>query len=50
MQNQQISVIVIALLVVVIGLLVVDRHHDHESLGEKVGNTIDRATGVREEK
>lgn len=46
MQNQQQALVaVIFALVVVIGILIYDRHHrPPETLGEKVGQTIDRAT------
>jgi hypothetical protein len=47
MQNQRILFGVIIVLAVVIGLLVYDRQSGNESLGEKVGNTIDHATGER---
>ena len=43
MANQQVLVGVIFALVVVIGFLVYDHSHRPETLGEKVGNTIDRA-------
>jgi hypothetical protein len=45
MQNtQQTLVAVIFALVVVIGILVYDRHHRQpETFGEKLGHTIDRA-------
>jgi hypothetical protein len=47
MQNQRILLSVVVVLVIVIGMLIYDRHPDQESLGEKVGNTIDHATGER---
>ncbi len=43
MQNQQVLVGVIVALVVIIGFLVYDHSRRPETLGEKVGNTIDRA-------
>lgn len=41
--NQTILMGVIMALVLVIGMLMYDRHRDHETLGEKVGHSIDRA-------
>ncbi len=49
MANQQVLVGVILALVVVIGFLVYDRGHRPETLGEKVGNTIDRAANHMED-
>lgn len=49
MQNQKVLIGVIILLVIVIGILVYDHRPAQESLGEKVGNTIDRATGERKQ-
>ena len=47
MQNQQVLITVILMLVIVIGIFVYDRHYNHpETLGEKVGQTIDHATGA----
>lgn len=42
--TQNVLVAVIFALVVVIGLLVFDRTHHPETLGEKVGRGIDQAT------
>jgi hypothetical protein len=43
--NQQVLTGVILMLVIVIGMLVYERHNHEPTLGEKVGETIDRATG-----
>lgn len=45
MRNQQFLFSVIILLVVVVGILAYNQRHDDMTLGQKVGNTIDRATG-----
>jgi hypothetical protein len=48
MQNNQMLLGVIVVLALVVGVLAFDRHHtDDATLGQKVGNTIDRATGDR---
>ena len=48
MQKQQFLVTIIVLLAVIAGILLyAQRHPTEESLGQKVGNTIDRATGDR---
>lgn len=41
--THQVLVAVIFALVMVIGILVYDREHRPETLGEKVGQTLDRA-------
>jgi hypothetical protein len=43
--NQNVLVAVIFALVLVIGFLVYDRHKEPDTLGEQVGQTIDRAAG-----
>ena len=43
MNNQQVLLSVIVALVLVIGILVLDRHRQPETFGEKLGHTIDRA-------
>jgi len=50
MRNQPLLFTIVALLVIIIGILVFGQKHPNasdETLGQKVGNTIDRATGER---
>jgi hypothetical protein len=47
MQNQQILLGIVVMLVIVIGLLAYGRQQSHDTLGEKIGHTIDNATGAR---
>jgi len=48
MQNQRFLATIIVLLVIIIGVLLYTQGHPtDETLGQKVGNTIDRATGER---
>ena len=47
MQKQPFLFIIVILLVVIVGLLAYGPQTSDESLGQKVGNTIDRATGER---
>jgi len=49
MKSQQLSGVIILALVIVIGLLVYDREYRHETIGEKVGHSIDRAADKMEE-
>ena len=44
MDNQKVLVAVIFALVIVIGILAADRYRQPETLGEKVGHSIDRVT------
>jgi hypothetical protein len=48
--NQPVLISILFLLVLIVGFLLYDRgHYSHndDTLGEKVGHTIDRATGTR---
>ena len=48
MQKQQFLVTIVVLIAVIAGILLyAQKHPTDESLGQKVGNTIDRATGER---
>lgn len=48
MQQKLFLIIIVVLLVIIAGILLSSqRHQADETLGQKVGNTIDRATGER---
>ncbi len=47
MQQKPFLVAIILLLVIIVGVLVYSNKNSDPTLGQKVGNTIDKATGER---